>query len=309
MGDSNKRRSFIKNIALGGIGAVVVPSAFAQGSEKQQETKTNDQNDHEQKTGEVQKRGYLQPYQGDYLNRVAFPIGGMGAGMFCLEGTGAISHMSIRNKPEIFHEPPMFAAICVKGLKNGAKLLEGPVPQWKFFGQRGTGNGAAGTTYGLPRFEKTEFSTAFPYGTIHLQDKDIPLQVDIKGWSPFIPTDEDASSLPVGALEYSFTNKGTRPLDCVFSFNTKNFLVTDRAGKNSIQKTSNGFVLVQEGTKENPWQAGSFAVCTDQDQTVVDHCWFRGGWWDPLTMAWNTVRDGGVKANEPIDKNAPGASL
>lgn len=48
---------------------------------------------------------YTKEYKGDDLNRIAFPIGGMGAGMFCLESTGAISHMSVRHQPNIFNEP------------------------------------------------------------------------------------------------------------------------------------------------------------------------------------------------------------
>ena len=52
---------------------------------------------------------------GEYLNRIAFPLGGIGAGIFCIEGTGAISHMSVRNRPEIFNEPCTFAAIHVRG--------------------------------------------------------------------------------------------------------------------------------------------------------------------------------------------------
>ena len=43
--------------------------------------------------------------------------------------------------------------------------------------------------------------------------------------------------------------------------------------------------------------------------TVVDHCWFRGGWWDPLTMAWNAVKNGEVKSVDPVEADAPGASL
>ena len=61
-------------------------------------------------------------------------MGGMGAGMFCLEGTGAISHMSVRNKPEVFNTPSAFAAIAVKGVKNSAKLLEGRCLTGKKFG-------------------------------------------------------------------------------------------------------------------------------------------------------------------------------
>ena len=62
------------------------------------------------------KRTFNTQYENEYLSRFAFPIGGMGAGMFCMEGSGAISHMSVRHKPEIFYEPCMFAAIHVKGI-------------------------------------------------------------------------------------------------------------------------------------------------------------------------------------------------
>lgn len=70
------------------------------------------------------QRNYNGPYSGKFLDRVAFPIGGMGAGMFCLEGTGAVSHMSVRHHMDFFNEPGMFAAIHLKGVKNGSKVLE-----------------------------------------------------------------------------------------------------------------------------------------------------------------------------------------
>ena len=72
-------------------------------------------------------------YQKEYLDKIAFPIGGIGAGMFCLEGTGAISHVSLRHHPDVMNEPYTFAAIYVKGVENGAKVLEGQVPTWKLF--------------------------------------------------------------------------------------------------------------------------------------------------------------------------------
>ena len=47
-----------------------------------------------------------------------------------------------------------------------------------------------------------------------------------------------------------------------------------------------------------------FAIFTDDDTTVVDHCWFRGGWWDPLTMAWNAVKNGEAKNVAPVETDA-----
>jgi len=251
---------------------------------------------------------YNGTYSGEYLNRIAFPIGGIGAGMFCLEGTGAISHMSVRNRPEVYNEPCMFAAISIKGIENGAKILEGQVPGWKRFGQPGSGNGSSGSSYGLPRFMNSTFHARFPFAGVVLKDDDIPLDVMIKGWSPFIPTDADNSSLPVGALEYSFTNSGNGTIEAVFSYNTRNFM-RQSGGKASIKPVAGGFVLSEQGSSENPEKQGDFAIFTTEPGTIVDHCWFRGGWWDPLTITWNTILNGETRSTSPVEGDAPGASL
>jgi len=255
-------------------------------------------------------------YKGAYLQQVAFPIGGIGAGMFCLEGTGAISHLSVRNNPEMFNEPAAFAAISIKQLPGSARVLEGPVPAWKKFGQRDAGFGAPGTTWGLPRFRDATFLARFPFAEIVLKDKELPLEVHITGWSPFIPTDADNSSLPAGALEYTFRNTGQRTMDYVFSYNARNFMsLPNERGKeqsaNRIGAIRQGFVLSQDGSKDAPEKKGDFAIFTyDADpNVVVDHCWFRGGWWDPFSMAWNNIEKGILHKTPPVEKDAPGASL
>ncbi|RKX42193.1 MAG: hypothetical protein DRP64_10230 [Verrucomicrobia bacterium] len=252
---------------------------------------------------------YNGPYEGKNLDKVAFPIGGIGSGMFCLEGSGAISHMSVRNTMEFFNEPTIFPAIYVNdGTSATAKVLEGPIPVWKVFGHGGTSNGSAGKTYGLPRFEKASFKDRFPFGTVRLSDKDVPLDVTITGWNPFTPGNADDSSLPVGALEYKFTNTSSKRLQSVFSFNTVNF-ISLKKDSDRIVAVDNGFILTQAASENAPEHEGYFAVTTADSKTVVDHCWFRGGWWDPFTVAWNTIETGRVVNNPPQDVSAPGASL
>ena len=89
---NTSRRSFLKKISVGGVTATVLTDGLVQ---KDAKAKTlidsNENNAKEKKTS----RDYNGTYQEEFLNRVAFPIGGLGSGMFCLEGTGAISHMSI----------------------------------------------------------------------------------------------------------------------------------------------------------------------------------------------------------------------
>jgi uncharacterized protein (DUF608 family) len=255
------------------------------------------------------EREYNGWYSGDHLNRVAFPLGGIGAGMVCLEGTGALSHVSVRNRMEAFEEPCLFSALCVKGREgNVAKVLEGPVPGWKIFGRPGTGNGASGTSYGLPRFASARFLARFPFATVRLEDPGMPLDVEITAWSPFVPGRADDSSLPLAALEYTFTNPGGEAVEAVFSCNTKNFMASGGSG-DGVLPIDGGFVLHQGGSPEHPEREGGFAIFVKDEEAVVDHCWFKGGWWDALTLAWENISAARLVDNPPAKGKCPGASL
>ena len=290
----NSRRLFFKN-TLAGTAASLIPIAPSTLLEE------------EMIDTAISPRTFNGNYAGEHLNRIAFPIGGLGAGMFCMEGTGAISHVSIRHQPEIFNEPPMFAGLAIKGKPEWSRVIEGPVPNWKKFGQKDAGNGSTGATTGLPRFAQAGFLARFPFASVKLSDQHVPVVVELTGWSPFIPGEENDSGLPVGAFEYAFTNTGAQTQEMIFSFNSAQFLKVDK-GKHAIRPMASGFILEEAGTQEKPFKT-EFAVFTDAEGTVVDHCWFRGGWWDPLTMAWNAVRDAKVLQVDPVEQSAPGASL
>jgi len=256
------------------------------------------------------------PYTGYNLDHVAFPLGGMGAGMVCLEGTGCLSHISVRHRPDLDNEPLTFAALTVKGEKNIARVIEGPVPEWKIFCKPESGNGLGEFSFGLPRFESASFLPRFPFATVSLEEPDIPLETTITGWSPFIPGDEDNSSLPVGALEYTFSNNSSKTVEALFSFNTVNFMriyVASEWGSyapgDQIREIDNGFILHQEGTTEYPYHTGDFAIFTTAGEVIVDHCWFRGGWWDPRTITWKSIEEMDLRSSPPYDRSAPGASL
>jgi uncharacterized protein (DUF608 family) len=257
-----------------------------------------------------EKRRYNSEYAGEQLRRVAFPMGGMGAGMICLEGTGALSHFSLRHRPEVFNEPCTFAAVCVKGKKNVARVLEGPVPGWKLFGQPGTGNGANGASFGLPRFREASFRTKFPFGVVTLRDKDVPLAVEINGWSPFEPNDADNASLPVAALEYRFTNKSSATIEAVFSWNARNFMAIANNPR-WVLATPGGFVLKGGPGKDKPHEEGAFSATVNDPGVKVNCAWFRGGWFDPLTMIWRDIAAGESPERPPVSEGgaSPGASL
>jgi uncharacterized protein (DUF608 family) len=216
--------------------------------------------------------------------------------------------MSIRHRPDLFHEPTMFAALHVKGIENSTKILEGPLPDWKKFGMPHSAMGGGGT-WGLPRFKENTFLAQFPFAELELKDSDIPVNVRLTAWNPFIPTDADNSSLPVGGFEYEFHNTGNQEIEAIFSYNTRNFMYVHGKGTSFISSMNNGFVLCQTGTEAEPFYQGTFAIYTDNPETVVNHCWFRGGWFDPLTMCWNELTGGVMNPRPEKEPGAPGASL
>ena len=257
-----------------------------------------------------QTRSYNESYTDSHLDRIAFPLGGIGAGMICLEGTGVLSHVSVRNRPEVFNEPNIFAALCVKGETNIPRVLEGPVPSWKIFGPAGTGNGARGKNYGLPRCADAQFRARFPFGAVKLSDPKLPVGIEITGWSPFIPGDADNASLPVAGLEYRIVNDSGESVEAVFSFHATNFMATD-GGDHSVGAMPGGFALQNRGSEEKPWDEGVFSITADDPLVRTNCAWFRGGWWDALTMVWKSIAEGGMTEAGPLTSGdpSPGGSL
>ena len=258
-------------------------------------------------------------YEGRRLSHIAFPLGGIGAGMICLEGTGALSRFSLRNRPDLANEPKVFAAVSIKGSQKAARVLEGQVPDWKLCPQFPGGElgGPTPACWGLPRFRQAAFKARFPFATVHLKDDAVPLEVKLTGWSPFSPGDADNASLPVASLEYEFLNRGPAAVDAVFSFNAQNFMAEpeDPLRQNfkpldRIRSTAGGFILYGPGAEGHPWDEGCWAAWTDDPNAKVNHAWFRGTWADSLQMVWRDVMSGECHARNPLSaSSSPGASI
>jgi uncharacterized protein (DUF608 family) len=212
----------------------------------------------------------------------------------------------------------VFSALSVKdGGEVKARVLEGPVPDWKPLFPwdrrwRSSGHGGGGRGFGLPRFQASRFSARFPFATVELRDQTLPVSVGITGWSPFIPGDADHSGLPAGGVEYTFANLSERPLELVYSFHAKNFLSRDpKSSTQSVKSITGGFVLCEEGTAEEPALETACAMWLDDPAAATDLAWFRGGWFDSLTVLWKTVSEGRVRAQPAVTEGepSPGGSI
>ena len=249
-------------------------------------------------------------YQNENTAYINFPLGGIGAGNYCISGTGMLGSFSLRNAPNIFFNPNIFSALAVKSDQNQtAKILEGQIPKHEIFGSGGAGNGLGGKNYGLPRFGSNDFVSKFPGATINLKDKDIPLEASIYAWSPFIPGDSYNSSLPCATLEYSFKNNSNEKLEAVYYFCSFNFMKTTDKAPAYVKAEKDGFILGQKAPESEPWHSGEFYAFSDDENAKINAKFFRGGWFDTLTMLWNDISKGeyGTGAHEGND--SPGGYI
>ena len=74
-------------------------------------------------------------------------------------------------------------------------------------------------------------------------------------------------------------------------------------GNDSIMAINNGFILDQSCFPDHPEYKGDFAIFTDDPDVVVDHCWFRGGWFDSRTVLWKNI-EALTPASNPVTKGA-----
>ena len=272
----------------------------------------------------AQKRAFNAPYKSQFTDKIAFPLGGIGAGMIAIEGTGAFSHVSLRHNPEMINERKIFAAVSAKSTaknaKRAARVIEGPVPTWKYFGMPFTGTGGKGKLYGLPRFDNATFTTRFPFADIEMRDDEFPLEAALTAWSPFTPPDADSSSLPCAGLEYTLSNTSKNAVDAVFSFHAENFMKmpprTDGSKRpdNSahVDPLPRGFAVCQDAPPDEPHAGGAFAATLLEDKPIVNCAWFRGAWFDAVSAMWRSVETGATPSGGRIpddEEQSAGGSL
>lgn len=234
-------------------------------------------------------------YRGEDNQLVAFPMGGIGAGTICLEGTGALSHVSLYHRPDLLHEPNAFAALTIRRPQgNRAVVLQGPVPERKIFRAPGGGHGLHGRNFGLPRFREASFTSRFPFGTVTLRDDALPVTACITGWSPFEPGDSRSASLPLAALEYRIANAGSTPLDLLFSFHTINFIgpADRKGGRGFVRRDGSALELYYQPPEEKPFDEGWCRITLQDESPAVDCRWFRGFMFDGMTEVWNRIEAG-----------------
>lgn len=220
------------------------------------------------------------------------PIGGIGTGTVSLGGRGELRDWEIMNIPgkgystvTTGNNAPFFA-IYTKPQNGKAKttLLAGELYEHEYLHYEGR----PVNHHGFPRFENSSFDAAYPFGQVHLSDKDIPVKVTIKGFNPLIPCDSETSGLPIAILSYEVTNISQSAVEVAVCGSIRNFIgkdgskfKTDWKGdyipvgckdNRNVYKSENGIsgiYFYSDGVENNDPAYGNISLTTSENKGIT----------------------------------------
>ncbi len=147
-------------------------------------------------------RGTRTIYRGAELEKIGMPVGGICAGQLYLGGDGKLWHWDIFNKR------------IGTGDGNYANPPKPDFPLEQGFGLRIS---AAGKTEFRPLdhtgFSDISFRGEYPIGLVEYRDPGTPLAVSLEAFSPLVPLDAEASSLPATVMRYTVKNTGGEKIE------------------------------------------------------------------------------------------------
>lgn len=234
----------------------------------------------------------LKKYDQEHLYQIALPLGGIGTGTVSLGGRGELCDWEIMNVPAkkystvtTGNNAPFFALYIKPQTELPVTtLLAGPLYPEEYLHYEGR----PVNHHGMPRFANASFDAAYPFGQVHLEDKDLPVKVTIKGFNPFIPGEADASGLPVAVLSYEVTNTTGQPMEVAVCGSMRNFVGKDgskfrfdwkgdyiptgvKNNKNEFRSENGlkGIYLYSDGVDKNDPAWGTIALTTQASQGVT----------------------------------------
>jgi non-lysosomal glucosylceramidase len=261
---------------------------------------------------------FLKHYDQEHLSRIALPIGGIGTGTISLGGRGDLRDWEIVNRPAKGYTPgPAFFAIRV-GMPDGksvTRLLQGPVEYSDYEGASGA---RASVSPGLPRFRSCSFDAGYPFGQVNLSDPALPVKVRIRAFNPLVPTDPDASGIPIAILRYEITNQSSQPLSVSICGSIQNFIGNDgtkslaSGNRNTLKRSTRfaGIHLTSDGVSRDAEQWGTIAFTTPDTESFSHRTgWLPESWGTPLLDFWDDFSHDGVLNERTSQSKTPWASL
>lgn len=243
----------------------------------------------------------------DSAEQAAFLLGGIGTGNVSIGSRGQLRDWEIFNRPEKGSLlPNTHFAIWTKseGETAVAKILESRINA-----PHGLSHGYhPSSAAGLPRLDGAEISAAYPFVEVAFRDSDLPVEVTLEAFTPFIPLNAEDSGIPGAILTYYVKNDSAKDVDVTIAgsiFNPiggvdrdpfGNIMPTHRGGNVNGYRTGeemSGLYLDSAAYAATELEYGNLSLVTTNRNTSAKPTWLRGPWYDGLQEFWDDLVDDG----------------
>lgn len=236
-------------------------------------------------------------YRGQKRQALSFPLGGIGTGCIGLSGTGRLCDWEIFNRPNI-GSMNGYSHFGIKVERDGV-VLDGRVLNADlmppYMGQitpntlySGFGFGPSRFLMsGLPHFRSCTFTGEFPFARIGFEDETFPGHVALNAFNPFIPLDEDSSSIPAAFFSIELENTQKEALDYTVEMSVSNpsQIGCEHLLINDPDMTA--ITLSSISVEKDSTDYGSVIMAVPGGQNVsFQQYWYRGSWYDNLSIFW-----------------------
>ena len=217
--------------------------------------------------------------------RSGVSLGGLGAGWFELRQDGTFENWNIFNNRPLGCGQPfplnphsiLFFLIryCEQGKTPRICLL-----------QIEDSHGSAGIDRAefqyifpwLSGVDAIRYTATFPFIHLEFSERDMPLEVTLDAWSPFIPRDVKNSSLPVAFFDLRLKSKTANPIDVAILASQRNGVGYDVVEKAYSSRILDGATYRQfeQGTTHLPATHSSWGTMAVASLDPDSHCYT--GW-------------------------------
>lgn len=256
----------------------------------------------------------MKQYTGEALREIAFPLAGIGTGGISISGIGQLIDWELTGKPNKWSVNE-YTHFAIKAEQNGrvidARILHGDKtdglsgnPWYVSHHSWGYGQGPNRTGMaGFAHFPQVSFSGEFPFAHLKYACDRMPADIGLEAWNPFIPMDEDNSSLPVACFRWKITNTAEVKTDYTLAFSVGNPFRTSDGGTDTYSERNGLKCITLSSDKYTPDRPeyGELQLSTDSENTSFQEYWYRSGWFDDLTTFWREFTAPGKFINRHYD--------
>ncbi|MGA2380561.1 MAG: GH116 family glycosyl-hydrolase [Spirochaetia bacterium] len=255
--------------------------------------------------------------------QAAFLLGGIGTGNISLGSRGDLLDWEIFNKPaKGLKIPYSFFAVCSRNRdsRDGshiARILEAPM-QPPYANSHGFNTGMVA---GLPHMMSSELAGEYPFARVVFRDPDLPMDVALEAFTPFVPLNADESGIPGAILRYSVRNRSGKPLVVSIAgslpnvvgfkgFDSFNNLLVHPGGKNLYRDEGalRGLFYSNSGLPPDSLPYGTMALVSTGSSLTCKESWLAGGWFDGIQDFWDDFSTHG-RLSHTAAFHAPGSRI